>query len=59
MRVVLARVGVEEELFDLVLIEVKVGAGLVVALLQAGGGFLGLFRGNLREGVVLWGLGGT
>ena len=59
MRVILARVGVKEELLDLVLIEVKVGAGLVVALLQAVGGFLGLFGGDLREGLILRGLGGS
>ena len=57
VRVVLAGVGVEEDLLDLVLVEVEVGAGLVVALLQAGDGLLRLLRGDLREGVVLGGLG--
>ncbi len=41
------------------LIKVEVGAGFVVALLQAGDGFLGFFRGNLRQGLVLRGLGGS
>ena len=48
--VVLARVGVEEDLLDLMLVEVEVGAALLVALLEAGGGFLGLGRGDLRQG---------
>ena len=59
MRVILTRVGVKEELLDLVLVEVEVSAGLVVALLQAGDGFLGLLGRDFREHVVLRGLGGS
>ena len=53
MRVILAGVGIQEDFLDLMLVEVEVGAALLVALLEAGDGFLRLGRGDLRQAGLL------
>ena len=57
MRVVLAGIGIQENLFDFVLVEIEVGAGLIVALLETRDGFFGLFERDFGNARFFGGLG--
>ena len=57
MRVVLAGIGIQENLFDFVLVEIEVGTGLVVAFLETGDGLFGLFGGDFRNARFFGGFG--